>query len=90
MVVNLPVYPNFFLYVLHIRYKDVILFEKHDQVCTVTLNRPDNMNALNEAVLYKFDAILDKIAKDDDIRVVVLAEPIVLGEAVGVVDNVRP
>jgi len=42
-------------------------------VCTLTLNRPDQYNALSEEMLGEIISALDTIANDDGIRVVVLA-----------------
>jgi enoyl-CoA hydratase/carnithine racemase len=49
-----------------------ILLEKKDHVATITLNRPDKMNALNEGMFDEIAAALADLAEDDDMRVVVL------------------
>jgi len=50
----------------------VLLYEKHDKVATVTLNRPKALNALNTGLLTDLrDALVDAEA-DVDIRVIVL------------------
>jgi enoyl-CoA hydratase len=41
------------------------------EVCYVTLNRPEKLNALNEDLLTKLDGALDRIQADEDIRVVI-------------------
>jgi enoyl-CoA hydratase/carnithine racemase len=43
-----------------------------DQVCTLTLNRPDKRNALNTAMIEALQAALEDIARRDDVRVVVV------------------
>lgn len=52
-------------------YKNLIV-ETADRICTVRINRPQAMNALNSEVLADLDAIFDEIAGDDRIAVVVL------------------
>ncbi|NYE58366.1 short-chain-enoyl-CoA hydratase [Carboxydothermus ferrireducens] len=49
-----------------------ILFEKKDQVGIITINRPQVLNALNSEVLEELDSLLDKIAEDESITVVIL------------------
>jgi 2-(1,2-epoxy-1,2-dihydrophenyl)acetyl-CoA isomerase len=41
-------------------------------VATITLNRPDVYNALNDEITYEFQAALKEVAKDNNVRVVVL------------------
>ena len=49
-----------------------ILFEKKDGVAYLTLNRPDQLNALNGAVLKELDDALAAIDGDAEIRVLVV------------------
>jgi 2-(1,2-epoxy-1,2-dihydrophenyl)acetyl-CoA isomerase len=49
-----------------------IKFEVADGMATVTLNRPEVYNALNDGITYELQDALKKIAKDDSIRVMVL------------------
>jgi len=49
-----------------------IKFEVADAIATITLNRPEVYNALNDGITYEFQDALKQIAKDDSIRVVVL------------------
>ena len=51
----------------------VLLSDTRDGVVTLTLNRPERYNALNEALLDALSAALDDIVADDSLRVVVLA-----------------
>jgi enoyl-CoA hydratase/carnithine racemase len=51
----------------------VLLEQMKDGVCTLTLNRPTQFNALSEALLDALQAALARIADDESIRVVVLA-----------------
>lgn len=52
--------------------EEIVLFEKQDRICTLTLNRPGIMNAVNRKMLAGFQAALDRIAADEEIRVVIL------------------
>ena len=51
----------------------VVLTDITAGIATVTLNRPQQFNAMSEEVLTALQAALDKVAADDSIRVVVLA-----------------
>jgi enoyl-CoA hydratase/carnithine racemase len=51
----------------------LLLFETTDGIATVTLNRPGQFNALSGALIDEIQAILDRVAADPSIRVVVLA-----------------
>lgn len=49
-----------------------IKLETSNHVATLTLNRPEVLNALNRSMVDEIDAAADLIARDNDIRVVVL------------------
>ncbi|MEW6186703.1 MAG: enoyl-CoA hydratase/isomerase family protein [Thermodesulfobacteriota bacterium] len=49
-----------------------ILFEIKDRVATLTLNRPDKLNALNEPLLAEFDAALKEAEEDNDVSILIL------------------
>jgi enoyl-CoA hydratase len=49
-----------------------IILEKRDSIATITLNRPEVLNALNVAILVEIRKALDAIREDDSIGVVVL------------------
>ena len=51
----------------------ILIREDAGGVCTLTLNRPDQFNALSEAMLAALQDALDAIAGDASVRVVVLA-----------------
>lgn len=51
---------------------NTILYEKEDRVGTITLNRPTAMNALNSNMLQDLSDVIDKIAADDDVKVVII------------------
>lgn len=49
-----------------------LTFAVQDGVGTITLNRPDVYNALNDGITYELQDALKAVAKDDAVRVVVL------------------
>jgi 2-(1,2-epoxy-1,2-dihydrophenyl)acetyl-CoA isomerase len=49
-----------------------VLCTRSDRVATVTLNRPDRRNALNDALLAGLRRVITELAADDDVRVIVL------------------
>jgi enoyl-CoA hydratase len=51
---------------------NTILYEKKDRVGIITLNRPNAMNALNSNVLEDLSNVMDEIAADDDVKVVII------------------
>jgi len=51
---------------------DPILLEKSDQVATVTLNRPETLNALTYDTVVGLGMAVDEVARDPDVRAVVL------------------
>jgi enoyl-CoA hydratase/carnithine racemase len=52
--------------------EDVLLIDKRDAVVTLTLNRPEQFNALSEALLEALENALTDVAQDPDARCVVL------------------
>jgi len=49
-----------------------VLFEKADRVATITLNRPESYNAMNDGLLKDLAKALEICADDDETRAVVL------------------
>lgn len=49
-----------------------IIINKEEHIATITMNRPDKMNALNTQMLQEMVAAIAEIASNDDVRVVVL------------------
>ena len=49
-----------------------LLYEQTGPIVTVTLNRPQKLNALTDALMHELGNALDAIAADDSIRVVIL------------------
>jgi enoyl-CoA hydratase len=51
---------------------NTILYEKDDGVATITLNRPDRLNAINAEMDSELTHVVDEIAGDSAVRVVVI------------------
>ena len=51
---------------------EVLLVEKQDYVCTLTINRPDRRNALNPEVLLNMGDTLKSLEDAEDVRVVII------------------
>tara|TARA_B100000530_G_C15865403_1_gene451122 strand:- start:357 stop:1139 length:783 start_codon:yes stop_codon:yes gene_type:complete len=51
---------------------DTLLYEQSGQIVTLTVNRPESLNALNRATIEDLTAAFSAIATDDSVRVVVL------------------
>lgn len=51
---------------------DVLLVEKKDYICTVSINRPERRNALNPEVVHRLRETFSSIKPGDDIRIVIL------------------
>ena len=49
-----------------------VLYHKHDSIVTLTLNRPETLNAMNEAMLAELEWLLMEIEADTAVRAVVL------------------
>lgn len=50
----------------------VVLYEKHNGVGYLTLNRPEALNALSLEVLIRLSALFDEIRRDDAVRAVIV------------------
>ena len=51
---------------------ETLLVEIKDRIAIVTFNRPKKLNALNNVVKLEFNDILDKLAQDELVNVVIL------------------
>ena len=51
---------------------EAVLFEKKEGVATVTLNRPDRLNAVNDEIRAGLREKLDDACKDDDVKVIII------------------
>ncbi|MFC3229000.1 crotonase/enoyl-CoA hydratase family protein [Marinibaculum pumilum] len=49
-----------------------ILYEVEDRIATITLNRPEKLNAFTETMLQELIAAFDAADADDDVRVVIV------------------
>ncbi len=49
-----------------------VLYHRHDGIATLTLNRPDTLNAMNEAMMGEIERVLIELEADTAVRVVVL------------------
>jgi len=49
-----------------------VLYHRHDGIATLTLNRPETLNAMNEAMMGEIERILIELEADADVRVVIL------------------
>ncbi len=55
-----------------VRSYELLSVERTGHVATITLNRPEKLNALNPPLVAEFHAALDEIASEEDIRVVIV------------------
>jgi 2-(1,2-epoxy-1,2-dihydrophenyl)acetyl-CoA isomerase len=51
---------------------ETILFDKEDNVCTITFNRPDRKNAINAKMFQEIKEALDLISEDREIRAAII------------------
>src|SRR6266481_5184521 len=49
-----------------------VLHHRHDSIVTLTLNRPETLNAMNEAMMGEMERVLIELETDTAVRVVVL------------------
>jgi enoyl-CoA hydratase len=52
--------------------EDILLVEKKDHICTLTMNRPNNDNGITHETFLRLKAEVDAANKDLDVRVIVL------------------
>ena len=53
-------------------YQTLILETEESGICTLTINRPDQLNALNNQVFVDIDAALDEIESDSSVRALII------------------
>ena len=51
---------------------NAVLYEVKDGVATVTLNRPERLNAVNDEIRAGLREKLDDAAKDSDVKVIIV------------------
>jgi len=49
-----------------------LIYEKKEFIATITLNRPNNMNALNSQAVKELNQVFSNIDGDDEVRVVII------------------
>jgi enoyl-CoA hydratase len=49
-----------------------IKLEKHERIGTLTLNRPEKLNAMTPALIGEFGEAIDEVAKDPEVKVLVI------------------
>jgi enoyl-CoA hydratase/carnithine racemase len=49
-----------------------VIFETKDSIATITLNRPDRRNSLNQELLTEFYNALEKASDNDEVKVVII------------------
>ncbi len=52
---------------------DVVLYETSNQIATITLNRPEKLNAMNSEVVEQLTARIAEAGADDSVKVVLIA-----------------
>lgn len=51
---------------------DVVLYETNGPVATITLNRPDKLNAINSELVLELDRRIAEASADDSVKVVLI------------------
>lgn len=51
---------------------ETLLISIDNSICTITINRPENLNAINTALFIELADVLDQLAKDKDVRAVII------------------
>jgi enoyl-CoA hydratase/carnithine racemase len=51
---------------------ETVKYEKSDGIGILTFNRPEVMNAHNYAMKIEEQAVADEVARDDDVRVLII------------------
>lgn len=49
-----------------------LLLEKNEGICTIKINSPQTLNALNEEVIKELDNVFDQVACDEEVSVIIL------------------
>ncbi|MDV7089129.1 enoyl-CoA hydratase-related protein [Rhodococcus opacus] len=52
--------------------QDHVKYEVTDQIATITLNRPDQLNAMTSAMTHRLTELFDRSDQDDDVRAVIV------------------
>src|SRR3546814_19451786 len=68
----------------------LVLRRDRDGVATLTLNRPEARNALSSALMSELHDLLDQIADDGHVKVVVIAGPVPAFSSCHSLTDLRP
>ncbi|MBD98902.1 MAG: enoyl-CoA hydratase, partial [Verrucomicrobia bacterium] len=49
-----------------------ILVEIKEQICTLTVNRPDKLNALNKSTIQELGGCVQKVDEDKEVRAIII------------------
>ena len=49
-----------------------VLYQREGRIATITLNRPEKLNAISFGMRREFDEVLDEAEADDAVRVVII------------------
>lgn len=71
--------------------EQVVLLAIEERIAYITINRPSVLNAMNYDVLNKLDEVIDEIAKNDDVSVVIIkgagSKAFVAGADIGILNT---
>lgn len=51
---------------------ETMLYHKESGIATITLNRPDKLNSINETWIYDFPKVLEEANLDNEVRVIII------------------
>jgi enoyl-CoA hydratase len=51
---------------------DLLLLEISDRIATVTINRPDKLNALNDAMMFEISSMIDELITDTTVGAIII------------------
>ncbi|MBI4321441.1 MAG: enoyl-CoA hydratase/isomerase family protein [Chloroflexi bacterium] len=51
---------------------ETLIYDKRDFIGTITLNRPERLNAISRTLSREFTGLLQEIERDDEVRVIIL------------------
>src|ERR1039457_4179616 len=50
----------------------LLLLEISDRIATVTINRPDKLNALNDAMMFEISSMIDELITDTTVGAIII------------------
>ena len=51
---------------------ETVLFDNEDGIATVTLNRPESLNSMNDALMQDISSAMKMVEEDESVRVLVI------------------